>query len=89
MFLHLLISACVNSVFCYYDKIPSPAYFINDGFASVNLFKGTAYHGGEVKAADQEAAGHTASIDRKKGELGPPSQLASLFFRSLGPKLKE
>lgn len=64
-------------------------YFINDGFALVNLFKGTVYHGGEVNAADQEAAGHTVSIDRKKGELDPLSQLASLFFCSLGPKLKE
>lgn len=89
MFLHLLISACVNSVSCYYDKIPSQMYFINDGFALVNLFKGTDYHGGEVKATDQETAGHTVSIDRKKRELDPPSQLASLFFFSLGPKLKE
>lgn len=64
-------------------------YFINDGFALVNLSKGTDYHGREVKAANQETAGHTAFIDRKKEELDPPSQLASLFFFSLGPKLKD
>lgn len=71
MLLHLLISACVNSVFCYYDKTPSQMYFINDRFALVNLFKRTVYHGGEVEAADQEAAGHTAFIVRKKGSWTP------------------
>lgn len=82
MSLHLLISACVNSVFCYYDKIPSQMYFINDEFALVILFKGTIYHGGEVKAEDQEADGHTTFIVRKKGELDAPFSVTfSLFLQ--------